>query len=176
MKFGVLIDTITTQEGRTQKNYEYLRFIDSYKMMNSSLEILPDTHFDIMKAMFPSVFKPIKLQATFNRLTANQFILPKKRAGCRKSIWKLISRIRRDGKGGVWWRAQRLRCWKTQRCNENRGQSETPIRNETLTNTRETATLLFRPHLWGRNYILKWGFFLFRQFWPTDIFIVKKCE
>ena len=59
MTFGVLIDTITTQEGRTQKNYEYLRFIDAYKMMNSSLEklveILPDTHFDIMKAMFPSV-------------------------------------------------------------------------------------------------------------------------
>ena len=54
----VLIDDITTQEGRTQKIYGYLRFIDSYKMMNSSLEklveILPDTHFDIMKAMFPS--------------------------------------------------------------------------------------------------------------------------
>ena len=59
MTFGVLIDTITTQEGRTQKIYQYLRFIDSYKMMNSSLEklveILPDTHFDIMKAKFPSV-------------------------------------------------------------------------------------------------------------------------
>ena len=59
MTFGVLIDTITTQEGRTQKIFEYLRFIDSFKMMNSSLkklgEILPDTHFDIMKAMFPSV-------------------------------------------------------------------------------------------------------------------------
>ena len=59
MTFGVLIDTITTQEGRTQKIYEYLRSIDSYKMINSSLEklveILPDTHFDIMKALFPSV-------------------------------------------------------------------------------------------------------------------------
>ena len=59
MTFGVLIDTITSQEGRTQKIYEYLRFIDSYKMMNSSLEklveIFPDTHFDIMKAMLPSV-------------------------------------------------------------------------------------------------------------------------
>ena len=59
MTFRVLIDTITTQEGRTQKIFEYLRFIDSYKMMNSSLEklveILPDTHFGIMKAMFPSV-------------------------------------------------------------------------------------------------------------------------
>ena len=59
MTFGVLIDTITTQEGRTQKIYEYLRFIGSYKMMNSSLEklveISPDTQFDIMKAMFPSV-------------------------------------------------------------------------------------------------------------------------
>ena len=59
MTFGVLIDTITTQEGRTQKIYEYLRFTDSYKMMNSSPEklvkILPDTHLDIMKAMFPSV-------------------------------------------------------------------------------------------------------------------------
>ena len=59
MTFGVLIDTITIQEGRTQKVYEYLSFIDSYKMINSSLEklveILPVTHFDIMKAMFPSV-------------------------------------------------------------------------------------------------------------------------
>ena len=27
----------------------------------------------------------------------------------------------------------------------------------------------------GRNYILKWVF-LFRQFWPIDIFIVEKCE
>ena len=56
--FGVLIDTITTQEGRTQKIYECLRFIESYKIMNSSLEKLvenlPDTHFNIMKAMFPS--------------------------------------------------------------------------------------------------------------------------
>ena len=58
MTFGVLIDTITTQ-GRRQKNNDYLSFIESYKMMNSSLEklveYLPDTHFDIMKAMFPSV-------------------------------------------------------------------------------------------------------------------------
>ena len=38
MTFGVLIDTITTQEERTQKVYEYLRFIGSYKMMNSSLK------------------------------------------------------------------------------------------------------------------------------------------
>ena len=61
MTFAVLIDTITTQEGRTQKIHEYLRFIDSYKVMNKSLEklveILPDTHFDIMKAMFSSVFE-----------------------------------------------------------------------------------------------------------------------
>ena len=59
MTIGVLIDTITAQKVRTQKIYDYLRFIDSYKMMNSSLEklveILPDRHFIIMKAMFPSV-------------------------------------------------------------------------------------------------------------------------
>ena len=59
MTFGVLIDTITTQERRTQKIYESLRFIDSYKMIKISLEKLveffPDTHFDIMKAMLPSV-------------------------------------------------------------------------------------------------------------------------
>ena len=59
MTLGALIDTITTQDGRTQKICEYLGFIDSFKMMNSSLEklmkILPDTHFDIIKAIFPSV-------------------------------------------------------------------------------------------------------------------------
>ena len=31
------------------------------------------------------------------------------------------------------------------------------------------------PTLWGGDYVLKWVFFLFRQFWPIDIFIVEKC-
>ena len=59
MTFGVLIDTITTQEERTQQIYEYLRLIDSYNMMNILLgklvEILLETHFDIMKTKFLSV-------------------------------------------------------------------------------------------------------------------------
>ena len=46
MTFGVLIDTFLTEKGKTVKVYEYLLFIDSFKMMNSSLEklveILPD--------------------------------------------------------------------------------------------------------------------------------------
>ena len=38
-------------------------------------------------------------------------------------------------------------------------------------------SFLLLPQLWaGRNYILKWVFFVFRQFWPIDIFIVEKCE
>ena len=37
MTFGVLIDTITTQEGRTQKIYKFLRLIESYKKMSNTL-------------------------------------------------------------------------------------------------------------------------------------------
>ncbi|XP_075250893.1 uncharacterized protein LOC142343091 [Convolutriloba macropyga] len=59
MTFGVLIDTFVTEKGKTVKVYEYLRFIDSFKMMNSSLEklfeILPDDRFEIMRAMFSTL-------------------------------------------------------------------------------------------------------------------------
>ena len=59
MTFGVLIDTFVTEKGKTVKVYEYLRFIDSFKMMNSSLEkfveILPDDRFEIMRAMFSNL-------------------------------------------------------------------------------------------------------------------------
>ena len=59
MTFGVLIDTFVNKKGTTVKVYEYLRFIDSFKMMNSSLEklveILPENQFEIMKSMFPTV-------------------------------------------------------------------------------------------------------------------------
>ena len=59
MTFGVLIDTFETEKGKTVKAYEYLRFIDSFKMMNSSLEklveILPDDRFEIMRAMFSTL-------------------------------------------------------------------------------------------------------------------------
>ena len=65
MTFGVLIDTFVTEKGKTVKVYEYLRFIDSFKMMNSSLEklveILPDDRFEIMRAMF-STLSDAKLQ------------------------------------------------------------------------------------------------------------------
>ena len=56
MMFGVLIDTFVTEKGKTVKVYKYLRFIDSFKMMNNSLEIflkiLPDDRLKIMKAIF----------------------------------------------------------------------------------------------------------------------------
>ena len=59
MKFGVLIDTFVTEKGKTVKVYEYLRFIDSFKMMNGSfekpVENLPDDRFEIMRAMFSTL-------------------------------------------------------------------------------------------------------------------------
>ena len=65
MTFGVLIDTFVTENGKTVKIYEYLRFIELFKMMNRSLEklfeILPDDRFEIMKAMF-STLSDAKLQ------------------------------------------------------------------------------------------------------------------
>ena len=59
MTFGVLIDTLVTKKRKTVKVHEYLRFIDSFKMMNSSfeklVEILPENQFEIMMSMFPTV-------------------------------------------------------------------------------------------------------------------------
>ena len=52
----MLIDIFVTEKGKTVKVYEYLRFIDSLKMMNSSFEklvvIIPNEGFEIMRAMF----------------------------------------------------------------------------------------------------------------------------
>ena len=60
MTFGVLIDIFVTEKGKTVKIYEYLRFIDSFKMMNSSLEklveILPNDRFEILKAIFSTLY------------------------------------------------------------------------------------------------------------------------
>ena len=59
MTFGLLIDTFVNEKRTTVKVFEYLRIIDSFKMMNSSLEkfveILPEKQFEIMKSMFPTV-------------------------------------------------------------------------------------------------------------------------
>ena len=59
MTFGMLIDKFVNEKGTTVMVYEYLRFIDSFKMMNSSLEklveILPENQFEIMKSMIPTV-------------------------------------------------------------------------------------------------------------------------
>ena len=59
MTFGVLIDTFVMEKGKTAKIYEYNRFIDSFKIMDSSLEklveISPDDRFKIMKAMFSTL-------------------------------------------------------------------------------------------------------------------------
>ena len=59
MTFGVLIGTFVNKKGTTVKVHEYLRFIGSFKMTNSSLEkiveILPVNQFEIVKSMFPTV-------------------------------------------------------------------------------------------------------------------------
>ena len=61
MTFGVLIDTFVNKKGTTVKVYEYLRLIDSFKMMNNSLEklveILPENKFEIIKSLFPTVLR-----------------------------------------------------------------------------------------------------------------------
>ena len=59
MNFGVLVETITLDDGKVIKKYENLRFIDSFKMMNSSLEklvdILPRDRFGILASVFPNL-------------------------------------------------------------------------------------------------------------------------
>ena len=50
MTFGVLIDTFVTEKGKIVKIYEYLRFIDSFKMMNSSLEKLVEICLSVLKS------------------------------------------------------------------------------------------------------------------------------
>ena len=60
MTFGVLVETITTDERKSKRIYKYLRFIASYRMMNSSLEklteILPSDQFGILNSNFPGSF------------------------------------------------------------------------------------------------------------------------
>ena len=59
INFGVLVETITLDDRKVIKKYENLRFIDSFKMMNSSLEklveILPRDHFGILASVFPNL-------------------------------------------------------------------------------------------------------------------------
>ena len=108
MTFGVLIDTITTQEGRTQKIYEYLRFIDSYKMMNSSLEklveILPDTQFDALllqqKGYYPYSYvcdrtkfseqSLPRLSEWRNTLEGGKLAVSDENLGHANQMWKLL--------------------------------------------------------------------------------------
>ena len=60
MKLGVLVETITIDDGKVIKKYENLRFTDSFKMMISSLEklvdILPRDRFGILASGFPNLF------------------------------------------------------------------------------------------------------------------------
>ena len=60
MNFGVLVETITLDDGKVIKMFENLMFIDSLNMMNSSLEklvdILPRDCFRILASLFPNPF------------------------------------------------------------------------------------------------------------------------
>ena len=56
---GVVVKTITRKDETTQNIYEYLRFIDSFKFLNSSLQKLvdnfPDNKFTILENHFQNV-------------------------------------------------------------------------------------------------------------------------
>ena len=58
MTFGVLIKTVTGRDGKDRKIYEYLRFIDSFKFLTTSLEKLianlPASALAIFDSMFDS--------------------------------------------------------------------------------------------------------------------------
>ena len=55
MNFGVLVETISLDDGNVIKKYENLRFIDSFKMMNSLVDILPRDCFGILASVFPNL-------------------------------------------------------------------------------------------------------------------------
>ena len=56
---GLLVENITLDDGKVIKNHESLRFIDSFKTMNSNsslkklVEILPRDRFDLLAFVFP---------------------------------------------------------------------------------------------------------------------------
>ena len=58
INFGELVETITLDDGKVIKMFENLMFIDSFKMMSSSLEelvdILPRDRFGILSSAFPN--------------------------------------------------------------------------------------------------------------------------
>ena len=58
MTFGVRIKTVTGRDRKVRKIYEYLRFIDSFKFLTTSLEKLvanlPASAFAIFDSMFDS--------------------------------------------------------------------------------------------------------------------------
>ena len=59
MNFGVLVEAITLDDGKVIKKYENLRLIDSFKMMNLSLEklvdMLPRDRFGVLASVFPNL-------------------------------------------------------------------------------------------------------------------------
>ena len=59
INFGVLVETITLDDGKVIKTFESLRFIYSFKIMNSSLEnlvnILRRDRFGILASVFPKL-------------------------------------------------------------------------------------------------------------------------
>ena len=56
MTFGVLIRTVTGRHGKVRKIYEYLRFIDCFKFLTTSLEKLVANLTASVFAIFDSLF------------------------------------------------------------------------------------------------------------------------
>ena len=59
MVLGVKVDTFETADKKLVPIYEYLRFLDSYKLFSGSLEqlveTLPDSEFAIMESLLADI-------------------------------------------------------------------------------------------------------------------------
>ena len=62
MKLGVQVDKVERADKKVVSVYEYLRFVDSHKLFNGSLEkqveSLPELEFGIMESMFAHIPAP----------------------------------------------------------------------------------------------------------------------
>ena len=62
MRPGVQVDKVERADKKVVPVYEYIRFVDSYKLFNGSLEklaeSLPESEFGIMESMFAHIPAP----------------------------------------------------------------------------------------------------------------------